>query len=163
MMSLIYARSLNHCIGHKGAVPWDLPDDYSHFENRISGKPIIMGRRTYEDHKSVLPACLNIVVSRQRDYQIVEGIKLAHSLPDAIDLANQTSSEIFVIGGVALFTAALATASRVYETVVEMELAGDTVLPYFDFSTWSTELLQVHPIDERHDFPFKIYRHYRQP
>lgn len=161
MISLIYARSLNHCIGDKGRVPWSLPDDYSHFENTTSGNPIIMGRKTYEDHTSVLPGCLNIVVSAQRDYQTVKGIELVHSLADAIDLANKLSDDAFVIGGVGLFTAALSAASTVYETVVDTAIIGDAVLPDFDFSDWGTELLQNHPIDKQHDFAFKIYRHYR--
>ena len=161
MISLIYARSLNHCIGDKGRVPWHLPGDHSHFINTTFGKPIIMGRRTYEDHKSVFPGRLNIVVSTQRDYQTVAGIELLHSLVDAIDLANKNNNEVFVIGGVSLFTAALSTASTVYETVVDTELAGDTVLPKFDFGDWSTELLQDHLIDSHHDFAFKIYRHRR--
>jgi dihydrofolate reductase len=161
-ISLIYARSLNHCIGDNGEVPWCLPDDYTHFEKTTIGKPVIMGRRTYEDHKSALPGCLNIVVSTQQNYQAAEGIELLHSLPDAIDLANQNSKEIFVIGGVGLFNLAISKANTVYETVVDATISGDTVLPSYDFSRWNTELLQSHPIDKHHKFAFKIYRHHRQ-
>jgi len=161
MISLIYARALNHCIGDRGRVPWYLPDDYSHFENTISGKPIIMGRRTYEDHESVLPGCLNIVVSTQQGYQTAEGVALVQSLPDAIDLANEIGDEVFMIGGVGLFTSAFPIASTVYETVVNTVYIGDTVLPKFDFRDWSTELLQYHLIDRRHDFSFRVYRHHR--
>jgi dihydrofolate reductase len=161
MISLIYARSLDHCIGDNGHVPWYLPDDYSHFENTTLGKPIIMGRRTYEDHRSVLSGCLNIVISSQLNYLTVEGVELVHSLADAIDLANNNSDDVFVIGGVTVFSAVLTIASNVYETVVETELAGDTVLPNMDFGDWESELLQDHPIDDRHEFAFKIYRHCR--
>ena len=161
-ISLIYARSLNHCIGDNGGIPWCLPDDYAHFEKTTVGKPIIMGRRTYEDHESVLPGCLNIVVSKQQGYQAAEGIELVQSLPDAIDLASENSDEIFVIGGVGLLSLALSEANTVYETIVDTTISGDTVLPNFDFSDWNTELLQNHPIDKQHEFAFKVYRHHRQ-
>jgi dihydrofolate reductase len=65
MISLIYARSLNHCIGNKGQIPWHLPDEFTHIENTTMGKLVIMGRKPYEDHASALPGCLNIVISKQ--------------------------------------------------------------------------------------------------
>jgi len=161
MISLIYARSLNHCIGDKGRVPWSLPKEFSHFEDTTMGKAVIMGRKTYEDHKSVLPGRRNIVISTQPDYRPANGVELAHSQADAIELAEQESEEVFVIGGVSLFIAELPKADLVYETVVDVQIPGDTVLPEFDFSLWNTELLQAHPIDEKHKFAFKIYRHRR--
>jgi dihydrofolate reductase len=126
------------------------------------GKPIIMGRKTYEDHKSALPGRLNIVISTRRDYETAEGVELVHSLPDAIERAKMDSQDIFIIGGVNFFTAALLSADTVYETVVDAEIAGDTVLPDQDFSDWDTELLQDHPIDAHHTFAFKVYRHKRR-
>ena len=161
MISLIFARSLNRCIGNKGDIPWRLPDEFSHFENTTRGKPIIMGRKTYEDHKSLLPGRLNIVISTQPDYQTVDGVVLVHSLQEAILLAQAASEDIFIIGGVSFFVAALPFASVVYETIVEAEVAGDTVLPAMDFGAWDSELLQAHPVDARHKFAFKVYRHSR--
>jgi dihydrofolate reductase len=161
MISLIFARSLNRCIGDNGDVPWRLPDEFSHFENTTRGKPIIMGRKTYEDHKSLLPGRLNIVISTQQNYQTVDGVVLVHSLQEAIVLAQAVSEDIFIIGGVSLFVAALPIASVVYETIVEAEVAGDTVLPAMDFGAWDSELLQAHPVDARHKFAFKVYRHSR--
>ena len=64
MLSLIYARSENRCIGKDGRIPWRLPDEFKHFKTTTMGKPIIMGRKTYEDHDSALPGRLNIVVTR---------------------------------------------------------------------------------------------------
>ena len=63
MTSLIYARSVNHCIGDNGRIPWHLLNEFSHFENSTMGKPVIMGRKTYEDHKSALPGRRNIVIA----------------------------------------------------------------------------------------------------
>lgn len=161
MISLIYARSLNHCIGNRGRIPWHLPDDFAHFECTTQGKPIIMGRKTYEDHQSALPGRLNIVVSRQPGYATADGVVLEHSLDSAIELASAESGEIFVIGGVSFFTAALPDTQTVYETIVDTKIAGDTVLPDFDFDSWDTQLLQNHPVDEHHEFAFTIYRHHR--
>lgn len=162
MIALIYARSMNHCIGNKGQIPWRLPDDFAHFKKTTMGKPIIMGRKTYEDHDSALPGRLNIVVSRQTNYPAAAGVKVVPSLDDAIALAKAESEEIFIIGGVYFFEAALSKADVVYETIVEANVIGDAILPVFDFSKWQTELLQDHPADERHVFAFKVYKHSRE-
>lgn len=160
-LSLIYARSKNRCIGTNGRIPWRLPDDFAHFKRTTMGKPIIMGRKTYEDHDSALPGRLNIVVSRQADYHVDEGVVLAASLDEAIKIAYRDNDDIFVIGGVSFFTNAFSMADTIYETVVNAEVEGDAVLPEFNFSNWKTELMQNHPADERHRFGFKVYRHYR--
>ncbi len=160
-LSLIYARSKNYCIGANGAVPWHLPDEFAHFKHTTMGKPIIMGRKTYNDHQSALPGRLNIVVSSQTDYPVADGIVLAHSLDEAIMVAQQNDSSVFVIGGVSFFVEALPRADVVYETIVDAEIDGDAVLPAFDFSGWHSELLHEHPVDERHAFAFKVYKRSR--
>lgn len=160
-LSLIYARSLNHCIGKQGRIPWHLPDEFGHFKKTTLGKPIIMGRKTYEDHESALPGRLNIVVSRTPDYPVVAGIELQGSLSAAIELGLQQSDEVFVIGGVSFFREALPHADRVYETVVQTVIDGDAVLPEFDFSDWNTTLLEEHSADERHEFAYNVYCHER--
>ena len=161
MIALIYARSLDRCIGDQGIIPWHLPDDFAHFESTTRGKPIIMGRKTYEDHKSALPGRLNIVISSQHGYQTAHGVVLVHSLTDALAHGQRQSEDVFIIGGVSFFNAALPRAAMVYETIVNANIAGDTILPDYDFSDWDTTLLQDHPIDETHEFAFKVYRHKR--
>jgi dihydrofolate reductase len=162
MISLIYARSQNHCIGHEGQLPWHLPDDFAHFEKTTMGNPIIMGRKTYEDHESLLPGRRNIVISSQLEYKTAAGVELAHSLEEAIARAQTESEDVFVIGGVSFYIAAMPMADCVFETVVAADLAGDTFLPNFNFADWHTQLLQDHPVDARHEFAFKAYRHQRQ-
>jgi len=162
MISLIYARSTNHCIGVDGRIPWRLPDDFSHFKTTTMGKPIIMGRKTYEDHSSALPGRLNIVVSRNKAYKAANGVVVVGSLEEAIDRAYKDSPEIFVIGGVPFFEAAWPVAEVVYETVVDANIEGDANLPAFDYSQWHTELLQDHPVDDRHEYAFKVYKHTRK-
>ena len=162
MISLIYARSTNLCIGAAGRIPWRLPDDFAHFKRTTMGKPIIMGRKTYEDHSSALPGRLNIVVTRQVDYQAANGVEISTSLDEAIERAYRDSPEIFVIGGVQFFESALPRAGVVYETVIDAEVDGDAFLPEFDFSEWKTELLETHPVDSKHQYAFKIFRHSRE-
>ena len=79
-LSLIYARSLNHCIGAAGKLPWHLPADYNFFDQTTRGHAIIMGRRTYEDHDSKLDGRLNLVVSRNAHYDTAQGVTVAGSL-----------------------------------------------------------------------------------
>lgn len=162
MLFLIYARTRNYCIGDKGRVPWNLPDEYTKFNELTDNKPIIMGRRTYEDHQSVLPGRLNIVVSKQTDYALHPSIKLANSLAQAESLASNHCPDYFVIGGVNLICDALNRADVVYETVIDTNIQGDTHLPAFDFSTWSTTILHQHNKDASHEYAFTIYRHNRE-
>ncbi|HIG41562.1 MAG: dihydrofolate reductase [bacterium] len=162
-LSLIYARSENYCIGNKGKVPWNLPDEYTSFERITKGKAIIMGRRTYEDHLSLLPDRFNIVISANANYSVVPGVKLVSSLQAARQLAAKFLDEYFVIGGIGLFESSISEANTVYETVVHAEIEGDTFLPSglaaWDFANWSTALLAEHPADEQHEFAFTTYRH----
>ena len=99
MISLIYARSMDHCIGKNGRVPWHLPEEFAHFENTTMGKPVIMGRKTYEDHESVLRGRTNIVISTQAGYKAVAGVKLVRSFDEAVTLAQSESEHFFVILG----------------------------------------------------------------
>ena len=78
-ISLIYARSRNYCIGREGRLPWHLPDEFRFFTDTTMGHPVIMGRRSYEDHNGLLPGRLNIVVTHQPDYTVVEGARVAAS------------------------------------------------------------------------------------
>jgi len=160
-ISIIYARSANHCIGKDSRIPWHLPDEFAHFKHTTLGKPIIMGRKTYEDHQSALPGRLNIVVSRQADYALAEGVVLAPSLEAAIATGRKVSDEVFVIGGVQFFVDALPLADTVYETIVDAEINGEAMLPVFDFSQWQTQQLARHEADERHRFAYTVYKHQR--
>lgn len=157
----IYARSENRCIGKDGRIPWRLPSDFAHFKRTTIGKPIIMGRRTYEDHESALPGRLNLVITRDASYQAAEGVEVVNSLDDALARAGKESELAFIIGGVGLFTQTFDQADVVYETVVHTEIDGDAVLPAFDFTGWNTEVLEEQAIDDRHAFAFTVYRHQR--
>lgn len=158
MLSLIYARSEDYCIGKAGRIPWDLPDEFAHFQRTTRHGAVIMGRRTYEDHETCLPDRLNIVVTTTPGYRAAEGVHIVDSLPAALALARQHCKEVFVVGGARLFAEAFGDAQRVYETVVHTHIeAGDAFVPAFDFSGWQRELLDQHPADARHAFAFTIW------
>ena len=160
-LAIIYARSLNQCIGHDGGLPWSLPDEYAHFNQTTIGYPVIMGRRSYEDHDGALLDRLNIVVSRNKGYAVFDGILLAANLAQALHLGAVANSTYFVIGGAGLISEALPLANTVFETVVDAQIEGDTFLPPLNFAEWTTELLYKHPVDPQHQFAFQIYQHSR--
>lgn len=160
-ISLIYARSTNYCIGKAGGLAWHLPDESRFFNEITRGKPVIMGRLTYEDHTSLLPGRMNIVVSRTPGYAVVAGVNRAASLADALELAAMQAREAFVIGGVRLFVEAMPGATRVYETIVDATIEGDSYLPRFDFDMWKSTHLHRHEADQRHEYGYTIFLHER--
>jgi len=160
ILSLIYARSENRVIGCDGGLPWRLPDDFKHFKQTTMGRPIIMGRRTFEDHNSVLPGRTNIVLTSREDFEY-EGLVVARSLDEALAPYRNDDGEVFIIGGAGRFSAAIEDAQRVYETLVHAEVEGDTVLPKFGLADWDATVLSEHAADERHAYPFTITRYDR--
>lgn len=157
-LAQIYARSENRVIGVDGRIPWRLPDDFKHFKQTTMGCPIIMGRKTYEDHESALPGRLNLLVTRNAGYQAAEGVEVVPSLDAAIERAAAEHDRAFIIGGVGLFEQTFGCVQTVYETVVHAEIDGDAVLPDFDFSAWQCEVMQEHPADDRHKYAFTVRR-----
>lgn len=157
-LSHIYARSENRFIGKDGRIPWRLPDDFAHFKRTTMGCPIIMGRKTYEDHESALPGRLNLVLTSNADYQVAAGVEVVTSLDAAIARAGQDHAQAFIIGGVGLFEQTFDRVQTVYETVVHTTVDGDAVLPEFDFSGWQRTVLVDHPADDRHAFAFTVQR-----
>ena len=158
--SLIYARDRRGCIGKDGGLPWRLPDDFRHFKQTTMGRPIVMGRRTFEDHRTVLPGRLNIVLTRRSDYPAPEGMIVVSSLEAAAAAcASEGPGERFIIGGAGLLETGFADAVCVYETIVDTEVqGGDTFVPRFDFSGWEREILAQHAVDERHAHAFEVVR-----
>lgn len=160
-LSIIFARSTNHCIGHRGKVPWTLPDEYRHFEETTAAAAIIMGRRTYEDHCCELPGRLNIVISRQPHYPTASGVLVTASLTSAISLAAEHRRHCFVIGGSNLIVAALGQATDVFETIIDAHIDGDTYVPALNFSAFRSSRLLQHPVDQQHNLAFSILHHQR--
>lgn len=139
-LSLICALAQNGIIGRKNQLPWHLSEDLKYFKRTTMGKPIIMGRKTYESIGRLLPGRTNIIVTRTRDYE-VDNARIVDSLADAIELAENISiidgiDEAFVIGGAELFKNAMPLVDRMHLTLVHAEVEGDTWFPEFDAEEW---------------------------
>jgi dihydrofolate reductase len=155
-VALIAALDENRVIGYQGGVPWRLPDDMRWFRQMTMGKPVVMGRRTYESIGQPLPGRHNIVVTRQQDFQ-APGCEVVDSPAAALlSAAAHRPAEIMVIGGATLYTALLPQASRLYLTFVEGCFPGDTFFPPLDMVDWAIEAETMHPADEQHSTPFRL-------
>lgn len=146
---LVLAMSDNGVIGDRGGLPWRILDDMKRFKRLTLGKPIIMGRKTWDSFpKKPLPGRTNIVVTRDTSWR-AEGAVAVHSFDAALTKArNKNPSEIAVIGGAEIYKAALPLADRVELTEVHITVDGDTRLPLFDKSTWRETAREDHTTDE---------------
>lgn len=161
-LSLIYARSLNYCIGRDGVLPWVLPAEYAHFNRVTTGHTIIMGRRTYQENNHALPGRLNIVVTRSDDWHLPREVLRAKSLAQAISLADRKKGKTFVLGGTGLFREAYELADEVYETVINASFDGDTFVDAFSFTNWQTTTIAEHGVDPQHAAAFTVLHHRRR-
>ncbi|QGM80789.1 type 3 dihydrofolate reductase [Otariodibacter oris] len=149
-ISLIVARTLNHVIGKNNAMPWHLPADLAWFKKNTLGKPVIMGRKTYQSIGRLLPNRPNIILSRS-DFDI-EGAYTAKTLEQAVELAKSFANvdEIMIIGGGELFKQAMPLATKLYITEIQANIDGDT---FFEFkeNDWKLEKEEFSKIDEKND------------
>ncbi|NND68658.1 MAG: dihydrofolate reductase [Halioglobus sp.] len=139
-LALIVAAAENGVIGRDNALPWRLPGDMQYFRRMTMGKPVIMGRRTYDSIGKPLPGRANIVITRS-DTFAAEGVKVVHSLDEARALAADIAlidgaEEAVVIGGAEIYREALPLAARLYLTRVHADVPGDVYLPEIDFCAW---------------------------
>ena len=135
-IALVVAVSKNGVIGRDGGLPWRLPSDLKRFKATTMGKPIIMGRKTWEGLPAKpLPGRRNIVVTRQADY-VASGAETVTTFEGALQLAGECE-EIAVIGGGEIYRAALPFADRIYLTEVDAVVVGDTKFPAFVYEEWT--------------------------
>ena len=134
---LVVAAAENRVIGHKGGLPWRIPEDLKRFKALTLGKPCIMGRKTWESLPiKPLPGRTNIVVTREPVFQ-AEGARLARDFATALRLAEQENpDEIAIIGGEQIFAVALPLAHRIYLTEVSGQPEGDAFMPNIKRSEW---------------------------
>ena len=144
-ISLIAAVAENRVIGRANKLPWHLPADLQHFKRLTMGKPMIMGRRTWESLPGLLPGRRHIVVSRNRDFAAA-GCQLVHSVNDALRLAEE-APEVMIIGGAAFYQQLLPYASCMYLTQIHAEIEGDSFFPGFDELDWHEVDREKHSAD----------------
>lgn len=134
-LAIIVAWAHRQVIGHEGKLPWHEAEDLEHFKATTMEHTLIMGRKTFESIGRPLPGRRNIVISRNPEYE-ANGCEVFSSLERALDAAHETDSCPFVIGGSAVYAEALPLATRIYITVVDRDVPGDTYFPPFDESEW---------------------------
>ena len=154
IISFVVAMDRNRLIGAGNALPWHLPADLKHFKRVTLGKPIIMGRKTYESIGRPLPGRRNIVVTRNPAYE-AEGCDVVDSFAAALAVAG-TAEEVMVIGGSQLFDQTLGDANRIYLTVIEHAFQGDTWLPEWDEADWREVSRESHQPDEKNPYPYRF-------
>lgn len=130
---LILARADNGVIGKDGDMPWHLPEDLRRFKALTSGKPMIMGRKTFESLPGLLPGRRHIVLTRDHDWQ-AQGAEVVHSVEDALEVAN--APQIAIIGGAEIYRLFLEQADRIELTEVHIRPDGDTNMSEFDRQQW---------------------------
>jgi len=157
LVSIIVAMDRNRLIGNKNQLPWHLPADLAHFKQVTMGKPIIMGRKTYESIGRPLPGRTNIVLSRSSDFH-AQGVVTANTLEQALDYAA-AENEVMIIGGSTIYELALPRVDRLYMTYVESDYEGDAWFPEFDLEQWRILASENHAADENNssDYRFVTY------
>jgi len=147
-ISMIVAMANNRVIGLDNKMPWHLPADLQHFKKSTLGKPVIMGRKTYDSIGRALPGRLNIVVSRDTNLTI-EGVTCVTSVEQAI-AATGDVEEVMIIGGATIYEHFLSVANRLYLTFIDLETEGDTCFPdYLAQGQWQEVEHELYLADEK--------------
>lgn len=154
MISMIAAMAHNRVIGIHNRLPWHLPADFRHFKAVTMGKPVVMGRRTYESIGRPLPGRINVVISRNPDLQI-EGCIIAASLDDAI-ARLQGHEELMIIGGASFYEQVLPRADRLYLTLVDADVDGDAFFPEYHRDQWREVSREAHAADDRNPYRYSF-------
>jgi dihydrofolate reductase len=150
LISLIVAMAQNGVIGRDNALPWKLPEDLKRFKAITLGKPILMGRRTFESIGKPLPGRINLVLTRERRWR-APGVVVVHSLGAALREARN-SAELVAIGGEEIYRLLMPFARRIYLTHVHADIEGDTFFPDFDPTQWADAECITQPADDRHAY-----------
>ena len=158
-IALVVARARNGVIGIKGDLPWRIRSDMAWFKANTLGKPVIMGRKTWDSLPlQPLPGRLNIVLSRDGSFEPKTAVPV-ENFNEAVEMASEQAqedgaNEVCVIGGTALFELAMPRAKRLYITEVEAEPEGDAFFPAFDEADWTEVHREAHEPGEKDDHPF---------
>lgn len=155
-ITLVAAVAKNGVIGRDGDLPWRLPDDLKAFKRLTLGKPVVMGRKTWESIGRPLPGRHNVVMTRSQNFD-APGAGVVRSAEEALELLAD-HEEIMVIGGGAIYRQFLDRAGRIYLTEVDAEVDGDVTFPELDPGQWAEVSRDHHPADDRHAYAFTLVR-----
>jgi dihydrofolate reductase len=155
---LVLARASNGVIGRDGGMPWHIPADLRHFKQITKGRPMIMGRKTFDSLPGILEGRRHIVLTRDTAWE-EDGAEVAHSVEEALKLAN--GPHVCVIGGTEIFQLFLKLADRIELTEIAAEPDGDTWMPAFDKGDWQEVAREAHAAEGNipaHDFVTLVRR-----
>ena len=161
-LALIVAAAENDVIGRDNKLPWHLPEDLGYFKRVTMGKPIVMGRKTFESIGRPLPGRTNIVISRNPEFEAA-GVLVVASLDEALGLAAEVAGEagaraLVATGGAEIYRLAIPRADRLYVTEVHADIEGDARLPDVAWAEWEETRRDRHAAAENsHDFSFVVY------
>jgi len=159
MISLIVAAAENNAIGKDNQLLWHLPNDLKFFKNTTWGGVVIMGRKTFESVNKPLPGRVNIVITKQKNWQ-AENVLIADSIESAIQLATDEGfKEIFIIGGGEIYKESMSLSNRIYLTRVHTNVKGDTFFPEMNEQEWKMISSNKFYSDEKHafDYSFQVW------
>lgn len=157
---MIAAIDKNRLIGNGPHIPWRLPADLKHFRDMTIGKPVVMGRKTFETLPRPLAKRRNIILTRNHDYKAPEGCIVAHSVEDVIKtaqtLSENNTTELMVCGGAPIYAAFLPHASRLYLTQIHATFEGDVYFPAFDWNEWKEVKRTDCEADEKNPYSYSF-------
>ncbi|SCB08405.1 dihydrofolate reductase [Rhizobium hainanense] len=164
--TIIVAVSRNGIIGREGDMPWRLSSDLKRFKAMTLGKPVIMGRKTFQSIGKPLPGRPNVIITRDAGFS-AEGIVAVHSLDEAIEVASRLAKEsnvdeICIIGGGEIYRQALDLSDRLLITHVEADVEGDTSFPEIDSDIWQTDSELAVPAGEKDTYPTRFVSYLRR-
>ena len=160
-LTIIVAAAENDAIGKHNKLIWQISDDLKRFKALTSGHHIIMGRKTFESFPKPLPNRTHVVITRNSNYQVPEGVKLVHTLKDAIK-ASATDPQPFIIGGGEIYKQAILVANKIELTRVHASFPADTFFPKVDASIWKETNAVFHKKDEKNEFDFTFFTYERK-
>jgi dihydrofolate reductase len=160
-ISLVVAMARNRVIGRDNALPWRLPEDLKHFKSTTLGKPVLMGRKTFDSIGKPLPGRSNLVLTRDTGWRAV-GVTVVHSIDEALSRVGD-AEEVAVIGGADVFRLLLPRATRIYLTRIDADIPGDTVFPPLEPSQWREVSCRRFAADERNAYDMSFVTLERAP
>ena len=168
-LAIIAAVAENGVIGENNSLPWHLPEDLKYFKRVTMGKPLVMGRKTFESIGKPLPGRVNIIVSQDSEFSqsVVAkhpGVRVTSNPDDAFQIAEniaflETQDEVMIMGGESLYRYFIAKADRLYMTHVHANIQGDAIFPAIDWQQWQEVSRQDYQADQKnpHDYSMVLY------
>lgn len=156
MISIISALAKNRVIGKNNSLPWYLPADLKHFKEKTTGKTIVMGLNTFKSVGSKsLPNRKNIVLTDDKNYQVPDGVVLAHSIEEVLEM-TKNDGEVMISGGAMVYKQFLPMAERLYLTFIDHDFDGNIFFPEFNMEDWKEVIREDHKPDDKNLYNYSF-------